>query len=118
MSKSRFTAEEKEGIVREYIEGKGSYCAIAEKHGIKYTTLQMWVRQYQEDGIEGLVTRTRNASYTKEFKQKCVEEVISGEGTTYDVTAKSLPIFKMIPTRKQNRPLNRKQKSKRVNTAN
>ena len=88
MSKSRFTAEEKEGIVREYIEGKGSYCAIAEKHGIKHATLQMWVRQYQEDGIEGLVTRTRNASYTKEFKQKCVEEVISGEGTTYDVTAK------------------------------
>ena len=65
MSKSRFTAEEKEGIVREYIEGKGSYCAIAEKHGIKHATLQMRVRQYQEDGIEGLVTRTRNSTAIK-----------------------------------------------------
>ncbi len=85
MSKTKYGAEEKEKIVKEYIEGKGSYCAIAEKHGIKHTTLQMWVRQYQEAGIEGLATRTRNASYTKEFKQKCVEEVISGKGTTYDV---------------------------------
>ena len=88
MSKSKFTAEEKEKIVKEYIEGKGTYGTIAKKYEIDKSAIQEWVAKYEAQGIEGLLERKKNASYSKEFKIKCIEEVLTGKGSTRQVAAK------------------------------
>ena len=88
MSRSKFRAEEKERIVREYLEGKGSYETIAGRNGISDTTVKEWVIKYKEQGITGLRNRERNSHYTREFKMKCVEAVISGEGSVRQIAAK------------------------------
>ena len=87
MSRSRFTAEEKEGIVQEYKRGEGSKEAIARRHGIDESTLRQWIAKYEAQGINGLAGRIRNKSYTKEFKRLCVEEVLSGKRSVTEVVA-------------------------------
>lgn len=88
MSKSKFSVEEKERIVREYLEGKGSYETIARKNGIDATTVKVWVVKYKEHGVIGLENRERNRQYTREFKTKCVEAVMNGEGSVRQIAAK------------------------------
>ena len=88
MSRSKFSAEEKERIVREYLEGKGSYETIAGRNGIEETTVRRWVINYKEQGISGLRNRERNSQYTRAFKMKCVEAVMRGEGSVRQIAAK------------------------------
>ena len=88
MSRSKYSAEEKERIVREYLEGKGSYEMIARRNGIEETTVKRWVIKYKEQGISGLREREQNSKYTREFKTKCVEAVVKGEGSVRQITAK------------------------------
>ena len=88
MSKTRFTAEEKERMVLEYKRGGGSKEGIARSHGIDGETLRQWIAKYETQGIDGLAERERNRSYTKEFKIRCVEEVLSGKQSVTEVVAK------------------------------
>lgn len=88
MSRSKYRAEEKEKIVKEYLEGKGGYETIAKRNGVGYSTLKTWTRKYKEQGIMGLEERTKNATYTKQFKQECVEKVLQGEESAEDIVAK------------------------------
>lgn len=88
MSRSKYSAEEKEKIVQEYLEGKGGYEIIARRNGVGYSTLKTWTRKYKEQGIMGLEGRTKNATYTKQFKRECVEKVLQGEESAEDVVAK------------------------------
>lgn len=88
MSKTRFTAEEKERMVLEYKRGVGSQKGIARSHGVDGETLRQWIAKYEAQGIDGLAERERNRSYTKEFKIRCVEEVLSGRQSVTEVVAK------------------------------
>ena len=88
MAKAKYTVEEKVHIVEEYLSGEGSYNFLTEKYGVGHTTLNTWVRTYQERGKEGLLPRQGNSTYTSDFKARCVEAVLRREGSVDDIVAK------------------------------
>ena len=88
MSKAKYSVELKVEIVKEYEAGKGSYKLLAEKYGVGEKSAKDWVRKYREQGELGLSTRHGNSAYSAEFKTKCVEAVLRGEGSVDDIVAK------------------------------
>ena len=75
--------------IEEYLSGQGSYETIARANEINEWTLRQWVKKYLEYGAEAFVVRTGNAYYSKEFKRRCVEAVIRGEGNVDDIVARN-----------------------------
>ena len=86
MSRSKYSAEFKIEVAKAYLSGEGSFRSLAEKFGIGRMCVITWSQMYQEHGEEIFLKTKR--SYSAEFKKACVEAVLSGEGTTYDIVAK------------------------------
>lgn len=87
MSKLKHSPEWILERVQEYLQGKGSYEFIAKNNNISEFSLRQWVQKYKIHGASVFCNKTRNASYTKDFKIKCVELVISGKGSISDIVA-------------------------------
>ena len=94
MSKSKWSADFKTKVAQEYLDGKGSFYYLADKYHIGRATIQKWVAAYKVHGIDAFICGPGNASYTSEFKTMCVEEVISGYGSSVDIGAK----YKLHPS--------------------
>ena len=86
--KIRFTPEEKEQAVIDYLDKNKSRTQICEELCISSRTIQDWAVIYNRHGIAGFARKTRNSSYSKEFKMKVVEEYIKGEGSSIDLGVK------------------------------
>ena len=54
----KLTAEEKETIVLEYLNGRAGYKTVARAHDISESLFYRWIEKYQKDGIEGLRSKT------------------------------------------------------------
>ena len=52
------TPEEKEKLVLEYLNGKAGYGIVARSHGIARGRFYVWIKKYQESGIDGLRSQT------------------------------------------------------------
>lgn len=78
MSKRRYSHEWILARIEEYLTGNGSYYSIAKLNGISHSTLRKWVAIYNEHGPAALLPKTKNTSYSKEFKNRCVEMVLRG----------------------------------------
>lgn len=83
--KTKFTPEEKEQVVIDYLKGNKSRAQICEELCISSRTIQDWALIYRKHGIIGFSRKMRNRSYSKEFKIKVVEEYIRGEGSSIDL---------------------------------
>lgn len=88
MSKSKWSVDFRTKVAQEYLDGKGSFYYLADKYYIGRATIQKWVAAYKVHGIDAFICAPGNASYTGEFKTRCVEEVISGCGSSVDIGAK------------------------------
>ena len=88
MSKSKHSVEWRIGVVMKYLSAEGSYAVLAEEYGIGQTTLRDWVRRYKEYGEMCFSIKRGNKSYSRAFKIKCVEAVLSGSETVNDIVAK------------------------------
>lgn len=88
MSKSKWTTEFKEQVVKEYKEGKSSYRDLTKKYGISKDTIREWVLKYDVGGKTSLERKGNNKRYSKEFKQKCVMEYLNGYGSLIDICLK------------------------------
>ena len=88
MSKSKTTAEFKLKLVQEYLDGKGSCRSIARENGLGKEMVRVWVRKYQEQGIEAFLPKEGNKRYSGEFKKKCVEMYLRGEMSLEQICAK------------------------------
>jgi transposase len=56
-------------VVREYLEGKQGYRALAKKHGIKAkSAIERWVKVYQKFGERGLTSKKHPESYPVQLK--------------------------------------------------
>lgn len=89
MSRSPFTSEERLLAVDDYLNGKRSITQICEDLNMSsYETVRQWVLTYQEHGATAFITKSKNNSYTKEFKTKVVEEYLSGKGSLPDLISK------------------------------
>ena len=50
--------EEKERIVKEFLESKIPYRHFADMYGINREVLRRWIKKYRENGIDGLRSQT------------------------------------------------------------
>lgn len=72
MAKGRSTAyEERIGIVGFCLENGKDYVKTIEKYGVSYQQIYLWVRKYEEHGIEGLLD--------KRGKRKGISEMTESE---------------------------------------
>ena len=88
MSKPMHSAELKILLVKKYLSGEESYQSLTAVHGISEKSLRRWVLQYREQGENSFCAKEGNRHYSKEFKQQCVNAVLSGEGSVNDIVAK------------------------------
>ena len=86
--KTKFTPEEKEQAVIDYLDGNKSRTRICEELCISSRTIPDWAIIYNRHGIAGFSRKTRNRSYSKEFKRKVVGEYIRGEGSSIELGIK------------------------------
>lgn len=84
----RFTPEIKESAVLDYIEGNKSGAQICNELHISTRTLQDWVAIYNKYGIIGFARKTKNNSYTKEFKIQIIQEYLRGQGSSIELGIK------------------------------
>lgn len=89
MPKSKHSPEFRAKVSQEYMDGVGSIHFLADKYGIGYSTLRGWINEYQIHGISAFChPMNKNRTYSKEFKIKCVEAVLNGEGSVDAIIAK------------------------------
>lgn len=84
----KHSSKEMLSVVQEYLSGQGSYKSIAQANDISHHSVYAWVNKYREQGEAAFCETTGNKHYSKEFKIKCVEAVLSGEGSVDDIVAK------------------------------
>jgi hypothetical protein len=41
---------------------------LPQEHNVRHSTVQQWIAQYQSMGESGLITSSKNASYSEELK--------------------------------------------------
>lgn len=83
--RERFTPYEKEQACLDYINGNRSRSEICNCLHISTRTIQDWAAIYKKYGILGFTKKTKNSSYSKEFKMELVEKCISGEASSIDL---------------------------------
>ena len=83
--KAKFTPEEKEQAVIDYLERNKSRSQICEELCISSRNIQDWALIYNKHGLAGFSRKIRNGSYSKEFKMELVEKCISGEASSIDL---------------------------------
>ena len=83
----KYTPEEKKEIVTGYLQGKFSLDEKARQLGYKRAPgcFMRWVKTYCEHGADALLPLSKNNTYTKEFKEKVVQEYLSGKGSSVDL---------------------------------
>lgn len=70
------TAEEKRKIVEEYLSGGISTWKIAEKYGTTQPMFRVWKKKYEENGVEGLKSKTgKKSGIGKGRSKKATTEV-------------------------------------------
>lgn len=61
-------------VIREYQEGKLGYRPLAQKHGIKgKSSIERWVKIYEEFGAKGLQEKKYKETYSVQFKMDVLE---------------------------------------------
>ena len=85
---SKITIEEKIKAVKSYTQGELGFGEIRKKYKVPKTTLRQWIYRYKTFGIEGLMDRKRNQSYSAELKRCAVEEYLSGKDSYKDICEK------------------------------
>ena len=88
MSKRKYSSAWMIARVEEYLSGQGSYPSIAKYYGIGEETLRLWIKKYKEQGVAGFAEKQGNASYSKQFKIRCIESVIRGDGSVDEIAAR------------------------------
>ena len=83
--RERFSPYEKEQACLDYINGNRSRSEICNCLHISTRTIQDWATIYKKHGFLGLSKKTKNRSYSKEFKMKLVKKYISGEASSVDL---------------------------------
>lgn len=71
----KYSVEFKMEVIEVWKEHKLTMAEIMSKYKISDQTVQRWVKEYDCQGIDGLVTKITKMNYTGEFKQKVVEDM-------------------------------------------
>lgn len=88
MSKSPHTSEFRVKVSQEYLDGLGSYEFLSTKYKISATAIREWVGKYRKHGVDAFSNKAGCTSYSAKYKKRCVNEVITGEGSIDDIVFK------------------------------
>ena len=83
----KMTDEERIAAITEYLDGKGSYHSIANKHGIDYSYFRKLVNRAKAEGIESIKVKPPK-KYTAETKLVAVQEYLAGKGSQLEICLK------------------------------
>lgn len=87
MSNSKVSAEEKIYAVKLYLEGKKSQRQIADIYGVKQSSFQQWLRNYESIGANAFIQKEYR-KYSKELKEQAVLDYLTGQGSQDDICKK------------------------------
>ena len=76
--KSKFSIQEKERIILEFLNNEISGKYISKNYKVNKNVLNKWIRRYQANGISGLEDSKVWKIYSKEIKLQCVLDALSG----------------------------------------
>lgn len=86
--KAKYSKEFKINLVKRYLNEGISAGSLEKETGVHRTTIIEWVKIYREYGEDVFETSNKNASYTKEFKEKVVLDYLSGTDSYMDLEVK------------------------------
>ncbi|MEI7563620.1 MAG: helix-turn-helix domain-containing protein [bacterium] len=88
--KNKYSYEEKLRACEDYFYGRRSASQIATDFGLKELTggIKTWFQLYKTQGSDALLPKSKNSSYSSEFKIKTVEEYINGNGSLREISAR------------------------------
>ena len=92
--KVKYSAEEKINAVQEYLDGKDSMNAIAQRLGIAFPSFKQWVKNYEAMGMDAFKTH-QNKHYSQTEKEQAVAAYLAGEGSHMEICQK----FNILSTR-------------------
>ena len=78
--KQKKSAEEKEKIVRQYLQGELSISQASALGGVDFETAKEWIRNYESEGVSAFLPH-KNKAYNPEIKRSAVESYLAGEGS-------------------------------------
>ena len=86
--KSKYSAEEKQKIVEDCLNGRDNPSHIKKSQGICEKTIRRWIAKYKAEGLTAFLTAEKNRRYSGELKKKVVEEYLSGESNVLELMSK------------------------------
>ena len=89
MSKSRYSANQRQKAVEDYLKGNKTASEIRADLGIASTsTFQEWVNAYREHGVSSFHVQKGNRAYSSEIKMMAVEDYVSKNLSPMQIIAK------------------------------
>ena len=80
--------ENKLKAVLEYLDGKTTQMATANKYGVSLASFQRWIRKYIAEGAEGLKPSVTKKRYSAELKYAAVFDYLSGIASQGEICKK------------------------------
>lgn len=74
--------------MQRYLTGEGSSTFLGKETGLHPTIIENWIKKYNQYGEAVFDIKTKNASYTKAFKEKVVVAYLNAEGSYNDLSLK------------------------------
>ncbi len=84
MRKSKYEAKIMLEAVQEYLEGRSSQQAIADRLQVDRSSLRQWINKYESMGAVAFI-ESGNKRYPKEVKEQAVADYLAGRGSLLDI---------------------------------
>ena len=85
---SRFSPEEKERAVKDYLDGIKGCAKIANDLNVNEKTVRDWLVLFNNGGIDALTPKSKNKYYSAEIKLQAVQEYLTGKASLMDLMRK------------------------------
>lgn len=86
--KPKVSFEQKLSAVKDYLEGRKTQRQLAKEYNVDHSSVRRWISNYQAMGESGLITSSKNTSYSQELKYTAVKEYLSGNASKLDICKK------------------------------
>ena len=84
----KIAIEEKIEYVRAYLRGEITQGDISKATGVRLSSVQMWIKRYEAEGVDGFYTDNGNRVYSPETKTMAVLEYLNGKAGQLDICRK------------------------------
>ena len=84
----KIAIEEKIEYVRAYLRGEITQGGISKATGVRLSSVQMWIKRYEAEGVDGFYTDNGNRVYSPETKTMAVLEYLNGKAGQLDICRK------------------------------